>query len=135
ENPNGIAVIYQDTQLSYRQFNAWVNRIAAYLASIGLKKGDVVVLDIENRPELLAAVTGCAKIGACAALLNTSQRGEVLVRSINLAEPEAAIIGAELVDAIEEVRDRRDVPADRFFLSADQDALDDAGEAPEGYTN
>ncbi|MEQ9510846.1 MAG: AMP-binding protein, partial [Alloalcanivorax xenomutans] len=44
-NPNGIAVIHQDTELTYRQFNAWANRIADYFASIGLKKGDTVVVD------------------------------------------------------------------------------------------
>src|SRR5690606_35839871 len=61
-NPNGVAVIYQDTQLTYRQFNAWANRIADYLSSIGLKKGDSIAVDIENRPELLATVVGAAKI-------------------------------------------------------------------------
>ena len=135
DNPNGIAVIYQDTQLSYRQFNAWANRIAACLAARGLKKGDTVVVDIENRPELLATVVGCAKLGVCIALLNTSQRGKVLVHSINLVNPKAAIIGEELVDAIEEVRDQLTVPAERYFYFADCDTLDKAGDAPAGYTN
>ncbi len=73
-NPNGVAVLQDDRELTYKQFNAWANRIADYLASIGLKKGDTVAVDVENRPELLAAVLGCAKLGVCAALLNTSQK-------------------------------------------------------------
>jgi citronellyl-CoA synthetase len=135
ENPNGIAVVYQDTQLSYRQFNAWANRIADYLVSIGLKKGDTVVVEIENRPELLAICAGCAKVGICLALLNTSQRGKILVHSINLVKPKAAFVGGELVEAIEEVRDQLVVPADHYFYLADQDTLEDPGEAPKGYTN
>ncbi|MDF1822929.1 MAG: long-chain-acyl-CoA synthetase [Alcanivoracaceae bacterium] len=134
-NPNGVAVMYEDTQLTYSQFNAWANRIADYLASIGLKKGDSIALDMENRPEMLATVVACGKLGVCAALINTSQRGKVLTHSFNLVKPKAAIIGAELVDAVEEVRDDLELDSDRFFYFADQDTLEDAGTAPEGYKN
>ena len=134
-NPNGIAVIQNSTQLTYRQFNAWANRIADYLSSIGIRKGDAIVVNIENRPELLATVVACAKIGAIGALINTSQRGKVLTHSFNLVEPKAAIIGAELTDAIDEVRDQLKLAEDRFFCLADQDTLDDPGTVPEGYRN
>src|SRR5690554_2021112 len=105
-NPNGVAVIHNDTQLTYTQFNAWANRIADYFSSIGLRKGDAVAVNIENRTELLGTAVGLAKIGVVSALINTSQRGKVLNHSINLVAPKAAIIGAELVDAIEEVREQ-----------------------------
>ncbi len=134
-NPNGIALVYQDTQLTYRQFNAWVNRIAHFLSSRGLQKGDVVVVDIQNRPELLATVAGCSKLGVCAAMINTSQRGKVLVHSINLVKPTAAIIGEEQRESIEEVRDKLTIPNDSYFYLADQDTLDNPGETPDGYTN
>lgn len=134
-NPNGVAVIHNDTQLTYTQFNAWANRIADYFSSIGLKKGDVVAVDIENRTELLGTVVGLAKIGVVSALINTSQRGKVLTHSINLVEPKAAIIGAELVDAVEEVREHLHLPADRFYCFADQDTLDNPGTVPNGYLN
>ncbi|WP_101676048.1 AMP-binding protein, partial [Alloalcanivorax mobilis] len=133
-NPNGVAVLYENTELTYKQFNAWANRIADYLASIGLKKGDTVALNVENRPELLVSALACAKLGVCAAMLNTSQRGKVLTHSFNLVAPKAAIIGEELVDAIKEVRDDLDLK-DNFFYVADQDTLTDPGSAPEGYKN
>ena len=134
QNPNGIAILYEDRELTYKQFNAWANRIADYLASIGLKKGDTVAVDIENRPELLATVLGCAKLGVCAALLNTSQKGKVLVHSVNLVEPKAVIVGEELVETIQEIRDELDLKKNFFFL-ADQDTLANPGTAPEGFTN
>ncbi len=134
-NPNGAAVIYEDTELTYKQFNAWANRLADYLASIGLKKGDTIAVNIENRPELLATVAACAKLGVCAALINTSQRGKVLIHSFNLVKPKAAIVGEELVDAVEEVRGDLDLK-DNFFFFADQDTLENPGnEAPAGYKN
>mgnify|MGYP002006481558 CR=1 FL=1 len=104
EVEGGGAVLQDDRELTYKQFNAWANRIADYLASIGLKKGDTVAVDVENRPELLATVLGCAKLGVCSALINTSQKGKVLTHSFNLVEPKAAIIGQELVEVIQEVR-------------------------------
>lgn len=133
-NPNGAAVIYQETELTYKQFNAWANRLADYLASIGLKKGDTIAVNVENRPELLAAVAACAKLGICAALINTSQRGKVLTHSINLVEPKAAIVGTELTDAVDEVRDQLDL-RDNFFAFADQNTLEDPGDVPQGYKN
>jgi len=133
-NPDGLAVIYRDRRYTYRQFNAWANRIADYLASIGLKKGDTVALDMENRPEFPATLIGCAKLGVCAALINTSQKGKVLIHSFNLVKPKAAIIGQELVDVIQEVRDHLDLK-ENFFYFADQDTLADPGTAPEGFTN
>ncbi len=133
-NPNGVAVLYEDTELTYRQLNAWANRIADYLASIGLRKGDTIVVDVENRPELLAAVIACAKLGVCAALLNTSQRGKVLTHSFNLVNPKAAIIGAELTSAIQEIRGDLELQ-DNYLHFADQDTLKDPGEAPDGFKN
>jgi citronellyl-CoA synthetase len=134
-NPNGAAVLYRDTQLTYTQFNAWANRIADYLLSIGLKKGDTVAVDIENRPELLAVVLGCAKIGVCNALINTSQKGRVLSHSYNLVKPKLAFIGEERRETVEEIRADLDLPADGYYWLADQDTLEDPGEEPEGYIN
>ncbi|ARU58997.1 acyl-CoA synthase [Oleiphilus messinensis] len=135
ENPNGFAILYDDTALTYTQFNAWANRIAHYLVSIGIQKGDTVVVMLENRPELLATVTACAKIGAVSALVNTSQRGKVLVHSINLVKPRIAIVGEELAEAYSEVESELVISPDQKYYWADQDTLKDAGSAPEGWVN
>ncbi|MBL7249508.1 long-chain-acyl-CoA synthetase [Alloalcanivorax marinus] len=134
EHPAGIALIQDERAFTYATLNGWANRVADYLASIGLKKGDTVAVNLENRPELLATVIGCAKLGVCAALLNTAQRGKVLVHSFNLVAPKAAIIGGEQLTAVQAVRDRLDL-REHFLYFADQDTLADPGEAPETYVN
>jgi citronellyl-CoA synthetase len=58
----------------------------------------------ENRPELLAIVSGLAKIGVTSALLNSSQTGKVLTHSINLVKPKMAVIGEEVVAAFNDIR-------------------------------
>lgn len=134
-NPNGIAIIDENRQLTYSQFNAWANRIADYFRSIGLTKGDCIALNMENRAELLAALVGAAKLGLCSAMINTSQRGKILVHSINLVAPKAIVVGAELTDAIEEVRDQLNIDAGCFYCIANQNTLENAGEVPQGYAN
>ncbi len=66
------------------------------------KKGDVITVMIENRPELVATVIALAKIGVTAALVNTSQVGKVLAHSINLVKPIAVIVGEEFSAAVDE---------------------------------
>ncbi len=135
KNPHGAAILYQNTSLTYHQFNAWANRIAHTLQKQGIRKGDAVAILIENRPELFACVTACAKIGAVNALINTSQRGKVLTHSVNLVSPKAAIVGQELLEAYQEVESELVVPADHRYFLADQDTLHDAGKAPKGWLN
>lgn len=134
-NPYGSAVLYKDTNLNYLQFNQWANRIAHYFLAQGLKKGDVVAIFIENRPELLAVTTGLAKIGVISAMLNTSQTGKVLTHSINLVKPKMAIIGSELISPFSDVRAELSLPADRIYWLDDQDTLKATGDAPEGFRN
>jgi citronellyl-CoA synthetase len=134
-NPNGTAIMYRDTHLTYRQFNEWSNRIAHYLTSIGVKKGDVVAVFVENRPELLAVVTGCAKIGAVNAMLNTQQTGKVLTHSFNLVKPRVAVVGEELAKPFGDVRESLEIAADAVYYLADTNTLEDEGSAPAGYRN
>ncbi len=135
KNPKGLAIVQNERALSYDAFNRWSNRIAHYLLSLGLNKGDCAVVMLENRPELLAVVTACAKIGVVCAMINTSQRDKVLVHSINLVNPKLAIVGEELLAAYQEVSDELVVPKNRRFFVADADTLRETGETPENWFN
>lgn len=103
ETPQAIAVQYLEQRYSYKEFNQEANRIAHYLASTGVGSGDAVAVLMENRPEVLMAVAGIVKLGAVASMINTSQRGDVLVHSLTLVKPKKIIVGDELVAALEEV--------------------------------
>lgn len=96
--PNHIAIRYQNVTWTYRQLNEQANRIAHHLLQQGISSGDSVGVMLENRPETLIAVMAIVKIGAVAGMINTSQRGEVLEHSINLIKPKAMIIGEEMTD-------------------------------------
>ena len=135
ENPHGVAVYYRDSKVTYAELNQWANRIAHYFLAQGLQKGDVVTVLIENRPELLATVTGLAKIGVICAMVNTAQTGKVLTHSVNLVKPKRIIAGAECVQNLIDVQDSLEVETRHCFWLADTDTRIESGSAPAEWRN
>ncbi|MBU3915910.1 long-chain-acyl-CoA synthetase [bacterium] len=107
--PTKNAVLYENTRLTHLQFNQKINQYANYFIEKGVKKGDVVIVFIENRPELLMIIGALAKIGAIASLINTNQRKKVLLHSINQDPGKTFIIGEELLDAFNEIKAELDL--------------------------
>ena len=134
-NPDGLALIQDEHQLSYAEFNQWANRLAHYLQAQGLRKGDSVALMLENRLELLACVTACAKLGAVSALISSSQRGQVLAHSITLVKPKLALVGEELLESFLEVEAQLGLPANARLFLADRPTWCNPGQAPAGWLN
>ena len=134
-NPQGNALLFEEQKFTYQALNEWANQIGHFYLSIGARKGDVIAVMVENRPELVATVIALAKIGVTAALVNTSQTGKALTHSINLVKPIAIILGEECRAAVDEVRQDLLLKEDRFHWFADQETLVDAGKSPKGWTN
>jgi acyl-CoA synthetase (AMP-forming)/AMP-acid ligase II len=103
KRPNSPAIRYQDNEFSYGQVNAWVNQYAHYFIRQGIQPGDAIGINIENRTECLIAVLAVVKTGAIAAMINTSQRGEALLHSINLVKPKMMLIGEEQIETMASV--------------------------------
>ena len=133
--PNNVAIYYEDRALTYSEFNRRINQVSHYLLSIGVKKGDVVALSMQNRPEFLICAMGIAKIGGVAALINTSQTSKVLSYSINLVNPVAAIVGEEQLESFNQVRADLDLPWEQALFVGDWDVFTEPKEAPESYIN
>ncbi|HBS41988.1 MAG TPA: long-chain-acyl-CoA synthetase [Oceanospirillales bacterium] len=134
-NPNGFAVIGDDRYYTYTEFNKWSNRIANYFLSKGFKKGDAVAIFMEDTPELLAVILGLNKIGVVCAMINTSQRKNVLVHSINLAKAKVAIVAGHLYEAYDEVKEELQIERkDAYWLNSGN-TLSNPGKAPEGFIN
>ena len=125
-------LLFEDRKYSYARFNAQANRYADVLKQAGVRAGDAVAVLIENRPETLLAVAGIAKLGAVATMCNTRQRGDVLAHSLNTVEVSAALVGSELVDAFDAVRETAGLAGEQrvWFVA---DAEDDV--CPAGYTD
>lgn len=130
--PDDTALLYEERRYSHLEFNQAINRYAHYFQSQGVGEGDVVIVLVENRPELLMIIAALAKIGAVSSLINPNLRGEVLRYSIDLTRERHHIVGEELLAAFEEVRARLKSGKDsRFYFSPDGSAT----EAPDGYVH
>jgi citronellyl-CoA synthetase len=129
------ALLDETRRLTYNQFNAWANRLAWAFKAEGVRHGSVVAVILENRLELLAILAALSKLGAVGALVNTSQRGKVLAHSLNLVKPGCIVVGSELLNAFDDVLALLDKPDTPRHWIADQDCLQDAGNAPAGWGN
>ena len=49
-HPNAAAILYEDRRYTHREIHELSNRWANWLASRGVKKGDVISVLLENRP-------------------------------------------------------------------------------------
>ena len=93
------AILYRDRVVSWRALDEGANRYARWARALGLAKGDVVTLLMENRPEYVMAWLGLVKEGVIAALINTHLTGQPLAHSIAISGARHAILGAELAEA------------------------------------
>ncbi len=104
KHPNNPAIKFEDTILTYKEFNDKVNQYANYFISLGLKRGDIVKVLIENRIELLLVYTANAKIGVISSMINTDLRKKTLVYSLNLTPGKIIVIGEECFDTFNKVK-------------------------------
>jgi fatty-acyl-CoA synthase len=68
--PDKVALIFEDVQLTYAQFDERTNRLANALVDRGVRHGDNVALLMFNRLEVVEAFFGCHKAGATPVPIN-----------------------------------------------------------------
>ncbi|MBI4787902.1 MAG: AMP-binding protein [Chloroflexi bacterium] len=127
--PNQLAVVFEGTQLNYREFNARVNCVANALLGNGLTIGDKVATILPNCLELLEVYWAAAKIGLVVVPLSPLLRGAGLTTLLNDSDTALVVTNRDFVPILDEIK--RDLPAissDRYLLT---DALDE--NAPAGY--
>ena len=79
------------------QVEAYSNKIARLFdEKFELKKGDVVALFMENRPEYPSIWLGLSKSGVITALINSNLKSKALAHSISVANAKCLIYSAEL---------------------------------------
>lgn len=103
KDPDHPILIFEGRTITYREFNERANQYAHFFAGQGFKKGDVVALLMENRPDYLIAASGLSKLGVIVSLINNGVRGDVLAHALNICDAGALIVGRELLDAYREI--------------------------------
>ncbi len=68
--PDAACTIFKGAKISYKEMNALTDRLAAGLASLGVKKGDRVGVFIPNTPQFVIAYYAVLKLGAVVVATN-----------------------------------------------------------------
>ena len=92
------AVIGADESLSYAELSARANRYARWALAERLAPGDVVALDLSNRPDYVAIWLGLIQVGCVVALLNTGLAERAKAHCLEVARARRLIDAARLPD-------------------------------------
>ncbi|MCP4748628.1 MAG: acyl--CoA ligase [Desulfobacteraceae bacterium] len=91
--PDKIALIHEQNRISYRQLKIASDNLAVYLKDQGAKKGDRIILLMENCFEYVAAYYGILKAGAIVVPLETDTQKDSFNELYDQLEPFAVISG------------------------------------------
>ena len=106
--PDQIAVIDEDREIPFRQFNADSSRMAASLAGAGVEAGDQVVLCAPNSYEWLATYYGVIKAGAVALTISHLTPADEMNRMLTDCRPKAVLAGDEKVGDVQFLKESGD---------------------------
>jgi long-chain acyl-CoA synthetase len=70
ENDDLIALVFMGNEITYQKMQENIDRIAAALTDLGVKKGDRVALMLPNCPEYVYTYYACMKLGAIVVQMN-----------------------------------------------------------------
>ena len=116
--PNRTAVIFEDCRLSFREFNARVNRLANMLRNLDVKKGDKIATILPNCLSLLEIYWAVAKIGAVVVPLSPLLREKALTALIQDSDTGTIIASPDFAEPLTGIKQElQNVPRARFILT------------------
>ena len=111
---NRKLLIFENQRITWGEFNNRSNQYANALAKMGVQRGDVISIAIENRPELLMLFIAVNKLGAVAAMINTNLRANPLQHCLSVTASKICVFGSELTEAIDEIRSDQSLRSCQF---------------------
>lgn len=116
--PDKVGFIAGDRRMTFGDFDAIVNRIAAGLERHGVKRGDHAALLLGVQLEFPLSFFALMKLGAIVVPLNTRFKGEELSYEINDSESTLLIVDEAYWPFIESVTDRLKRLKKMFFVGS-----------------
>jgi len=99
--PNKVAIHYYGTQITYGQLKDDVDRIAGWLQANGVRRGDRVLLYMQNSPQWIIGYYAILLANAAVIPVNPMNRQAELEHLANDTDARIAIVGSELVEHIQ----------------------------------
>ena len=127
QHPRYNALKFGDQTTTYQHLNQHANQIAHLLIAYGFKKGDVLSLVMENRPEFFAVMLATAKVGVICALIDPTK---ITTKTLLSTEPKGLIVSDQYHQKIDALK----LNFEHYFwvASLEQNKQENA---PSGYRN
>jgi fatty-acyl-CoA synthase len=124
-HPDKTAIIFEEEQITYSGLNQRANRASCWLQSLGIEKGDRVVVMLNNCPEFIELFLACARLGAIFVPLNFRSVPSELDYFLKNCRPRLFVFGQEFVDTVNKLD---------FEKTKPQILLSSVGKAPTDST-
>jgi fatty-acyl-CoA synthase len=111
--PDKAALVFFGSEITYREFAAQAERLAGTLHALGVKRGDRVVLDMQNCPQLVIAHFAILRANAVVVPVNPMNRAEELKHYITDPDAKVAITTGDLAAELAKASNALD-PKDRL---------------------
>ena len=115
--PDATAFIFKGESLSYRELDEQIERCAAGLTAIGIRKGDTFGLVLRNCPEFVVLCFALARIGAISVPVNYLEKSERIAMIFNDAEVKGCLTQRDFVKSVEKAQEQ--VPTMRHLYVRD----------------
>jgi acyl-CoA synthetase (AMP-forming)/AMP-acid ligase II len=89
--PDKVALVCGQERLTYREINDAANALARTLGEIGVRRGDRVVLHLENSVEAVISIFGVLRAGAAFVPVGSTVKSDKLAFILGDCEPAALI--------------------------------------------
>ena len=128
--PRKTAIVADDRQMTYAEYDAAANRFAHFLADAGIGKGDRIATVLFNSPEYCIAHYGNARAGSVLVHVSPNYAAPEIARIVERTRPRILVIDADIADKIDRIRDRL-ASVERVIVvgGAEGDFDDDFGDA------
>ena len=107
--PDKTALVAGAARLTYAQFDAQSDRLAAHLQQLGVKRNDRVLVFMENTAEAAVAIYAVLKAGATFSPINPSTKADKLAYIVGNCRPVAILTQTRLCAVAREAIADRDI--------------------------
>lgn len=120
------ALVFYGSSISYARLHTEVNRLAAWLQQQGVRKGDRVILNLQNSPQFVIAYYAILRADALVVPVNPMERSQEFSHILHDSGAELIIVGQDNWPVVAEAAMHS---AHRVLLVTYADYLDEASSA------
>ncbi len=114
--PDSQAIFFEGFRLTYKELDELVDQFATGLSKLGIKKGDIVGIDLPNVPQFVIAFYALQRLGATANPIIPLHRFVEIVHQINDSESVALIILDALYEEHLHEKDLSKMPTLKYVI-------------------